>query len=98
MNPFDISAKKLFEELESDSAFAINNYPQFELLQENNIPNYDSYGNADYSVSFIIKNKSDNKLYKLYGIYQSYNGLEYQGIKEVQEQTKTITIYEEVNS
>jgi len=64
-----------------------------EVVAEQNQAEYDSYGDADYEIWYVVK-LENNTLMKLRGRYQSHNGTEFEEAKEVKQQTKTIQVYE----
>ena len=85
MQEFDF--KQMFYDLEDEQDI------ELEVVHTQNEAEYDSYGNADYEIFYVVK-MPDESLMKLRGRYQSYNGTDFIEAVPCKLTEKTIQVYE----
>lgn len=97
MTKFEEFEKKFkYEYYSGVSEFMENNKINFTFVKDNTEENYDSYGNEDTKLSKIYFFPDFDIYVEFYGTRQSYNGTEWQGMREVKPIEKVVTNFEEV--
>jgi len=67
------------------------------FVEDNDETDYDSYGSEDSNLSRIYQMHDYDDCYvEFYGTRRSYAGEEWDGVREVKQQTKTIQVWEEI--
>lgn len=70
------------------------NQHNIQFIENNDVEQYTSYGHEDSLLERIFLHVPSGKYFMMYGTRQSYDGTEWDGIKEVQKVEKIITVWQ----